>query len=120
MRISDWSSDVCSSDLDAHVTPHGALPFLELVVDVADLHVDAAALDEADPRLLERSSVARALVIGRVLRDRQAPQAIGTGLARAPEDIEAVGRAEQADALDRKSVVWGKRVYVRVENGGGR
>src|SRR3546814_10839800 len=62
MRISDWSSDVCSSDLDVGVVVQGRL-------DLAELDAEAAALDHAIPsteinekaRLLFAHDVARAV-----------------------------------------------------------
>src|SRR3546814_19292913 len=77
MRISDWSSDVCSSDLDRR----GAWPLRRR--DPAALH--AAQRD------------------GRPRRGRR---------RRLPADPQP-GR-------DRKSVVWGKSVSVRVALGGRR
>src|SRR3546814_6307146 len=50
MRISDWSSDVCSSDLDAY-----ALPTLDLLAPApksGTMKIDAAGLEQ-NARLLE-------------------------------------------------------------------
>src|SRR3546814_11578628 len=93
MRISDWSSDVCSSDLGGMVTA-----FLK------------GGLDEAR-RFLERVEVfALAESLGGVESLIEHP-AIMTHASIPPEN-----RA----ALDRKSVVEGKSVSVRVDLGGRR
>src|SRR3546814_19175927 len=78
MRISDWSSDVCSSDLRS--TAHGGAPWA-----------------------VERG---------------QLMQAKGRGAQRMLKvnDVASWGPLLK----DRKSVVEGKRVSVRVEHGGGR
>src|SRR3546814_20138112 len=63
MRISDWSSDVCSSDLRTHrpVVPHGSLPHRRAVTcpgrerlgrrppDVADLGLRRASRGAQEP-----------------------------------------------------------------------
>src|SRR3546814_4200935 len=53
MRISDWSSDVCSSDLEAGArrTLVGARQRLE--VDVVDRAVVAVAIDQVDERIAD-------------------------------------------------------------------
>src|SRR3546814_16154326 len=90
MRISDWSSDVCSSDLAAAVA-HGAQD-----QEVADRlrHADA------------HGDGLRVLPAGRVL------------LARLPGAHHR--RATGGLDGDRKRVAWGKSVAVRVESGGRR
>src|SRR3546814_2129798 len=61
MRISDWSSDVCSSDLELCELGLGRL----LVLDGADLLVEADRLAEmADCRLEQRGLAARHRIIG--------------------------------------------------------
>src|SRR3546814_19466981 len=102
MRISDWSSDVCSSDLgllfdrtQAH--QHGARG--DAVVDVVhDLGHPAAGL-RGQRRLAHRlhHAVPGAALSGRGIGD--------------DHRLEALDR-------DRKSVVWGKSVSVRVDLGG--
>src|SRR3546814_12977964 len=88
MRISDWSSDVCSSDLESAVgqailRPPGVRSPAEL-----------------------RGGGAAAGLPG------QASHRAGVRLLSAPAGIEA--------PADRKSVVWGKSVSVRVDLGGRR
>src|SRR3546814_17695927 len=78
MRISDWSSDVCSSELQR-------------------------ANDVARDILLQRSGGLRVV----------ASPSVGHYVI--PNTIKAL-----TDRIDRKSVVSGKRVSVRVDLGGGR
>src|SRR3546814_2490885 len=86
MRISDWSSDVCSSDLDTDITALGA--------QVDDAHL-FDGLDEG---------------IGTAVHDRHFA---GIHLDDDIVDAECVKG-------DRKSVVEGKSVSVRVDLGGRR
>src|SRR3546814_19106234 len=90
MRISDWSSDVCSSDLSR----------CALALRVRMLF----------GRLKSKASMAAFLVLG--------------GLALAPQLASAAAggwaEEEQARLRDRKSVVEGKSVSVRVDLGGRR
>src|SRR3546814_12521960 len=102
MRISDWSSDVCSSDL----------PFRPVVVNEfsrwANLQLTSAHPEQTPP--------------GCGATDAQKPATSGdmraTVPAAAPELTTAV--REAAAHSDRKSVVEGKSVSVRVDHGGRR
>src|SRR3546814_13846213 len=92
MRISDWSSDVCSSDLGiATVFP----PFF-------------VVLPEGPGRLLRKRPDFRTADAGRPRQRRHAT----AGAAVADEAFP--------DAGDRKSDVEGKSVPVRVDLGGSR
>src|SRR3546814_20173534 len=94
MRISDWSSDVCSSDLQR------LGPAQSLVVVGRDQRVAAGAQYGDDRRA------------GRDLLDLVA---LGQG------DPESLARGLAADLRqDRKSVVQGTSVSVRVDLGGRR
>src|SRR3546814_15352698 len=88
MRISDWSSDVCSSDL----TGAGQAVAMPGVVDAI------AAMRAAGVTVI-------------VNTNRTAANAKGT-----EDTLRAAGLGE----LDRKSVVSGKSVSVRVDLGGRR
>src|SRR3546814_17883035 len=97
MRISDWSSDVCSSDLNRGcVGPIDSLPgnFDHVLGDVHALrdHVEVRARRADDPQ-------------GRIKLD-----------AGAATD----GGDPDRGAVDRKSAVQGKSVSVRVDLGGRR
>src|SRR3546814_17698493 len=100
MRISDWSSDVCSSDLrlDQQRLKLGA-------VDAGEI-AEMAARDAE----VEDQGIAAEIPVGRGLgrRDEDA--------ARTFHDILGA----EADVADRKSVVEGKSVSVRVGRGGRR
>src|SRR3546814_14216244 len=106
MRISDWSSDVCSSDLAAlgaklfqrssrrvHLTDSGSrfLPHARQIMQ--DYNLAAQAVAGVKPESLLRVGV----------------------LTSFPAML-----LERIVTIDRKSVVWGKRVSVRVDLGGGR
>src|SRR3546814_11066530 len=92
MRISDWSSDVCSSDLQKLV-------------------------EKLKQRTGEKTSSLQAL--GRIERD-----SVKGRSARHTERWDRLRDEQRADREkrkeDRKSVVWGKSVSVRVDLGGRR
>src|SRR3546814_20793788 len=93
MRISDWSSDVCSSDL----------ALLQLVRRGA-LHQQQRAqrpVPQAASQRAERPASRAELCLRMQLR-------------------QGVGAGERAGARDRQSVVSGKSVSVRVDPGGRR
>src|SRR3546814_19202622 len=100
MRISDWSSDVCSSDLES-LAAHSATHLESHLVDVLSsepLRLGALPVErlrQQDPRHDQR-----------LLRDRVE---LGQRLLRLAGD---------PGAQDRKSVVSGKSVSVRVDLGG--
>src|SRR3546814_14525222 len=123
MRISDWSSDVCSSDLD----------------DVGKLHL--AGEDARDAELPQRVVIVTGDRAADEHRDIRAAQ-VGERIARLPHEFDVAARkdaeADRVDILvhrdpgdeigrlaqdgieDRKSVVSGKSVSVRVTLGGPR
>src|SRR3546814_13032483 len=91
MRISDWSSDVCSSDIEA-ISPK-RLPGASLTLD--DL-----------------------LEIAGLIEDRLGAGADGVVVAQGTDTIEET--AFVLDLLERKSVEKGKSVSVSVSFGGRR
>src|SRR3546814_16320916 len=96
MRISDWSSDVCSSDLlsaDALKTLHDAL--------------------DAQRDINRRLDIANFIRVPVVVRAK-----IVADPARVADEVQAA--ASKALLEDRKSVVSGKSVSVRVALGGRR
>src|SRR3546814_19198820 len=93
MRISDWSSDVCSSDL------------LELVTR------DTALM------LLNRSPQGLDYWMGEILKLAD-PAAHGRLKGELVKIVEEQRGSDISQALDRKSVVSGKRGAVLVEYGG--
>src|SRR3546814_12391614 len=94
MRISDWSSDVCSSDLFGRVAEDGAP---RQRVDFEKMGMTGAARQRLET---ERARAGKGIEHG---------AAIEPCLALA---------VQQARRIDRKSVVEGKRVSVRVALGG--
>src|SRR3546814_20839063 len=104
MRISDWSSDVCSSDLFAAGS-------LDLVLSVLSLHWvnDLPGTLLQIGRALKPDGLLLAAMIGgdslRELRD---------ALLRAELEVE------DGVSPDRKSTVWGKGGSVRLDLGGRR
>src|SRR3546814_18484268 len=92
MRISDWSSDVCSSDL----------------IDVERLNLGRDRLSRPGPRQ-------RAIGVEQVRRDPgHRAKADDDQQRRRPDDEFELGR------IDRKSVVEGRSVSVSVDLGGRR
>src|SRR3546814_11539103 len=101
MRISDWSSDVCSSDL----VVEGELPLHQLLgcdLGLGPLVDRLGLLDEGE-------DVAHA----------QDPSGEAVGVEQV-EVVELLAGGGEGDGLDRKSVVSGKSVSVRVDLGGRR
>src|SRR3546814_16733517 len=114
MRISDWSSDVCSSDLaDADEQLAAAV-----LVEEDDARIELARLREQE---IERHGLSRT----RRADDREIAEIT---LVKVEEIRPCRGRLEQGDriapmialALDRKSVVEGTSMSVRVALGGRR
>src|SRR3546814_3014385 len=96
MRISDWSSDVCSSDLARHVV----VRFQERVINAV---VGArGGLDRGIGPGLDRDDAGQVDQVGEL------------------DHPALVDRTHPMVGEDRKSVVVGKRVSVRVETGGRR
>src|SRR3546814_12669052 len=101
MRISDWSSDVCSSDLT------GVRPRLPLEPRGKDVEV---------ARQCRRSDGARRAVRRRCAALLSAPRS----QLRAGWKLFGRGDRTHRERRDRKSAVSGKSVSVRVDFGGGR
>src|SRR3546814_19866456 len=98
MRISDWSSDVCSSDLRGMVRA-----LLNRI-----FRRRAAQPDSADDAAVEALTTDLSLR----LTDR--------ARAELQADFEALPRLRPRDRLDRQSVEEGQSVSVRVDLGGRR
>src|SRR3546814_13539190 len=94
MRISDWSSDVCSSDL------------------VEPVAVSTTATRPPVARSAASTSAPRARSISGTGQSMATASRSGTSSAPYPEDSRR--------SADRKSVVEGKRGSVRVDVGGRR
>src|SRR3546814_13994906 len=81
MRISDWSSDVCSSDLDrgaivighqilALDAPAHALAF-QRVGELAEIDIDQIGRPAVDRHLIPATPLARAVKFGNVIAGRE-------------------------------------------------
>src|SRR3546814_14183168 len=128
MRISDWSSDVCSSDLETRADRECLTVGDEAVVAAVRIHdrqpLDAvplgAALGDIGDAAVEEGRFARQARI----------DGIGAFMRRAAPvgglDFEPLANQLAAErgiiqiAADRQSVVSGKSVSVRVDLGGRR
>src|SRR3546814_16321055 len=118
MRISDWSSDVCSSDLVARAR---GLPKRGGSRSLAALE---SARGSGEMGMRARSGLAAALAVGLVIGGMATPVGVA---AQEPSDdrhagyyYPAHGTPEVYDARDRKSGGEGKRVSGRVGLGGRR
>src|SRR3546814_15226242 len=98
MRISDWSSDVCSSDLDTG---------REAVVEAVGVrpYPPGCGLLKGEGEGIED------------LRRAKPAKLVG---ARQDVDADMLGVAVSDAAVVRKSVVYGTRVSVHVDRGGSR
>src|SRR3546814_16489397 len=113
MRISDWSSDVCSSDLAAILALVGVvnIPIIKFSVDWwSTLHQPASAL-RLDGPTIHPSMLWPLLIV-----------ALGFKLYYVTVLLLRIKSELVAARLraDRTSVAWGKCVYERVDIGGRR
>src|SRR3546814_15775088 len=145
VRISDWSSDVCSSDLRAQLVTHvgeelglGAVGGLRLVASGRQLQaaaclflLQAMVLDRLFLEHLDRARHVAHLVGAREIRHRGSRIASGNAAHGADaggdgacdeEDPDVPGPGESGEGAgkgrgrpDRKSAAEGKRVAVRVD-----
>src|SRR3546814_16573911 len=110
MRISDWSSDVCSSDLRRRL-------------DNVALRLHRGDLDDgtAEIALQHLQAAVRRERLG---KRRQHLLVVAAPGRRLPQHAAVAGQPRLlpvvAEALDRTSVVSGKSVSVRVDLGGRR
>src|SRR3546814_20865767 len=102
MRISDWSSDVCSSDLMLLTTGSKS----EMSIGYATIYGDMAG----GYSVLKDAYKTTVFDLSRWRNEKRPSFGLGPEGSIMPERVIA----------DRKSVVWGKRVSVRVDPGGRR
>src|SRR3546814_21079614 len=107
MRISDWSSDVCSSDLQPIQREHLRGP----AIDLAGLQPRQALRDVGQAPVPLRLGLGCDWMIEQAQRAR--------GFAGQWQTRQRIGPATRRVG-DRKSVVEGKGVAVRVDSGGRR
>src|SRR3546814_12535751 len=116
MRISDWSSDVCSSDLSVNHLHRQ----LGKSARCRTEH-DPAAVGEVERRLVARAEQVVRLPL--VERDRATHVGADLGVGHDALDgpvLAALAVLEVFGLQDRKRVVEGKGVSVRVDPGGSR
>src|SRR3546814_13000039 len=130
MRISDWSSDVCSSYLIIAVTPDVGVVAVGVAVTLGQLAGSVAAdswsLGPGGKRALSLFRLAGiAVAVVAVMVGAFGRFEVGHLLvivvvvaAGAIIAIQQAANAWLIVATDRKSVVWGKSVSVRLEFGG--
>src|SRR3546814_13690217 len=110
MRISDWSSDVCSSDLSIRAPVKSRAPsggtISVIRCDGVEIHRSARRHGVSDADILH--PVDHPLVVVDVDPDADPPKVL------------VIGPDLSSNLLDRKSVVYGKSVSVRVARGGSR
>src|SRR3546814_17691361 len=132
MRISDWSSDVCSSDLDLEGTAPGQADDEEVVANAAasDYCVNQDELngfiariapffkEERVVRFAQRINVHPGLVVGQLQRRLKRYDLFRTYQVKVRQFVTSSALPDGWG--DRKSVVSGKGVSVRVKLGGSR
>src|SRR3546814_20990362 len=117
MRISDWSSDVCSSDLFKATQPNLFAPIFNILPNGSPITSEVANLHLIEPEILFRAE--------RDLPPREEAysyEEVASAVVAVPafEFLATRFSAAFTTLLDRKSVVWGKSVSVRVDFGGRR
>src|SRR3546814_14528858 len=121
MRISDWSSDVCSSDLLALALITRDAPHL-LILDEPTNHLDVDAREALVQALNDYTGAVLMVSHDRHMLEMTADRLVlvDHGTARefdgSLDDYYAQVRA--GDSQDRKSVGWGKGVAGSVDLGG--
>src|SRR3546814_15130433 len=120
MRISDWSSDVCSSDLVVADVLAGDRPPRDVVADAKAMRDDMAAhkppAGPLDAKLLPGGLVDLEFAVH--VQQLVHRTGFDPHLGRAIDVLAAAGLMPPAMRADRKSVVSGKSVSVRVDLGG--
>src|SRR3546814_16158529 len=121
-RISDWSSDVCSSDLDVVSMARPLLADPDFVKKAAQGRADeintCIACNQACLDHAFQLKMASCLVNPRACHETELNYTPAANRKRIA--VVGAGPAGLATATDRKSVVEGKSVSVRVDIGGGR
>src|SRR3546814_18599297 len=123
MRISDWSSDVCSSDLSPR------RPSISSATNdgPAACYVSSCAVNAPPPETSYRSTISTGG--GSIRSSRTCPpcslplrwsKPTTASAAGSPKTRSASSKKTSGCSTDRKNVVEGKRVSVRVDLGGRR
>src|SRR3546814_4316579 len=106
MRISDWSSDVCSSDLGEH-----GIIGLDLAIGRDDIKL---ARDPEARKPFERDQITAVIGLG-ALADPAKPADFKQGLTVAIIRIAAGARLDHADQPDASHRIANHRTIARVE-----
>src|SRR3546814_14830801 len=115
MRISDWSSDVCSSDLSRCLPPSAASsPSEQAGLSVQQARATPADAFDATAAGCRLSPIAASISFAEAPGPPQG--VVGEAVALA----QGLQHAGEVAFQDRKSVVSGKGVSVRVDLGGRR
>src|SRR3546814_18308141 len=121
MRISDWSSDVCSSDLSIEARLAGDIGPANWVVGVYGVNDTVDFLTD-----LDETDSAASIVRTNYRQTRKSRAVFGQVDWPITDKFTVTGGLRYTDdkarfaGSDRKSVVSGKSVSVRVDRGGGR
>src|SRR3546814_13283842 len=113
MRISDWSSDVCSSDLRIPAAAFGDEVAAQVKRDPVLAPVKVVVVLEAGVLVVQ-------LAIDRPVGADELAQAEGDARRAIGGSVTALAAVADAAGQARPSVVKGKRVSVRVDLGGRR
>src|SRR3546814_15939345 len=116
MRISDWSSDVCSSDLDHHIVEPAPTLIAREQRRIAEVEPEPRALDK---HFGQRRDVAQAEVAPLPRYRVNAVRRVADKRDPGGDDRRAVMTAERI-GQDRKTDGEGKSVSVRVTPSGRR
>src|SRR3546814_18144147 len=116
MRSSDWSSDVCSSDLPLHHAPQHRVEQHAVADGAAEPRAGREIRVDMD-RIVVAADLCEQVAVG-LGKDAVEAEA-GHGGARGYEGLPARWRS-RCFWIDRKSVVEGKSVSGRVDLGGRR
>src|SRR3546814_20774758 len=114
MRISDWSSDVCSSDLMTLFTPA-----LKPLLQAPGALLAPGIYDSFSALIAQQAGFKAAYLSGASIAYTRLGRS-DVGLTTYTEVEQTLSRISDRVQLDRKSVVSGKSVYVRVDLGGRR
>src|SRR3546814_13168761 len=114
MRISDWSSDVCSSDLAKPLL----IPYGRLAGHLPSISAGTVLAGEVPQELLQ----GRIIVVGATASGLASRYSMSMGTVMPGIKIQAhiLQGLLDKQMIDRKSVVSGKSVSVRVDLGGRR
>src|SRR3546814_15848581 len=104
MRISDWSSDVCSSDLHIQMAIHSCL-----------ISTITSAVNDMSSQISNYIQMAVSSCIISTTRSK-----VDAMSSQVSNHIHVAVSSCIISTTDRTSVVWGTSVYVRVDLGGRR